>query len=282
MWQQKRYTLSIASIGRMCIRPHIVHYRLLRLFQPFCNLVVEQEIVQFLVVAGYHLVTCAFPPKVAVVDKYDMLAYLQHGIHVVGVDDGGDVQLLGDFLDQLVDKDGGLRVEAGVGLVAEQVFGIGDNGAGYGHTFAHAAAELGGEEFMGVWKVHTFEAEIHTFVHLGVGHFGEHQQGELHVLGHGKGVEQGSALEHHANFAFQCCGLMVVHGRELTAVVENLARSSCLQAAYRLHQHRLTRAAAPDDKVGLARLEHGGDAFQHLLFAEILIYVFYLNHSFVK
>ena len=49
-----------------------------------------------------------------------MIADAEHRIHVVRVDYGGDAVLARDVVDELVDDDGGLRVEARVGLIAKR------------------------------------------------------------------------------------------------------------------------------------------------------------------
>ena len=64
------------------------------------------------------------PPLTAVVDVYNFLADLHHGVHVVGVDDRRDAVLLGDLVDQVVDDDRGLRVESRVGFVAPSSNGL--------------------------------------------------------------------------------------------------------------------------------------------------------------
>ena len=54
-----------------------------------------------------------------------------------------------------------VTVEPGIGSVARQVAGIHHDGAGDGHPFYHAAAQLGGIEFFGPSEVHTVQAEGH-------------------------------------------------------------------------------------------------------------------------
>ena len=83
----------------------------------------------------------------------------------MGVDDRGDVVLLGDLVDQVVDDDRGLRIEARVGLVAEEVARVEYDGAGDGHTLGHAAAKLRGVEVVGIVEVDAPQAEVHA-LHL--------------------------------------------------------------------------------------------------------------------
>ena len=67
-------------------------------------------------------------------DIDDLLADLHDRIHIVGVDDRGDAVFLGDLVDQVVDHDRSLGVEARVGFVAEEVFGIQYDGPGDSRT----------------------------------------------------------------------------------------------------------------------------------------------------
>ena len=56
----------------------------------------EHEVVEFLVGRRHDVVLCALPFLVALVYEDDVLADAHDGVHVVGVDDGRDVILLGD------------------------------------------------------------------------------------------------------------------------------------------------------------------------------------------
>ena len=73
------------------------------------------------VVGMQDIVLGPSPPLTTVVDVYNFSPISITGVHVVRVDDRRDVVLARDFVDQVVDDDRGLRVEARVGLVAEQV-----------------------------------------------------------------------------------------------------------------------------------------------------------------
>ena len=100
------------------------------------------EIVQRLIVGGEDVVAAAAPFEVALVDERDSLADGDDGVEVVGVDHGGGVEFVGDFGDELVDEQRGFGIEAGVGLVEEEVLGITGQRAGNGRTFLHTAAQL--------------------------------------------------------------------------------------------------------------------------------------------
>ena len=72
-------------------------------FGPFCHGRGEDKFVEFAIVGMQNFVFGSFPPFFAFVNENDVLSDFQHGVHVVGVDDGGDVVLFGDLLDQVVD-----------------------------------------------------------------------------------------------------------------------------------------------------------------------------------
>ena len=65
----------------------------------------EDKVVESLVVAGVDLLFRAHPLAIAFVDEDNVLSYSQHGVHVVGVDNGRDVVFLRDVGKQFVDKD---------------------------------------------------------------------------------------------------------------------------------------------------------------------------------
>ena len=68
--------------------------------------------------------------------------------------------------EELVDDERGLRVEAGVGLVAEEILRIHDDGAGDGDTLLHTSRNL-------AWKLASRPVEVdavetdtlHIFIH---------------------------------------------------------------------------------------------------------------------
>ena len=150
-----------------------------------------------------------------------MVANFQHAVHVVSVDNGGHVELVGNFLDELVDYNGGFGVEAAVGLVAEEVLGVHRNGARDGDTLLHTARNFTGELVVGALQADVVHAELDTGVFLVFGHGGEHVEWEANVLCDRETVKQGAALEDHANFLAQL--LLTVHrhaAQRLVVVVD--------------------------------------------------------------
>lgn len=113
------------------------------LFDLFEELRGKHEIVERLVGASVNCVVVSFPVAVSFIDKHDIFSDSEHGVHVVGVDDGGDVIFMGDVAQQVIDQNRRLRVESGVGFVAEKIFGIERDSAGDSHTFLHTARYFG-------------------------------------------------------------------------------------------------------------------------------------------
>ena len=181
----------------------------------------------------------------------------------MGVDDRRDAVLLGDLVDQVVDDDRGLRVEARVGLVAEQVTRVEHDGAGNGHAFDHSARQLGGIEVVGVFQPHALQAEIHTFHLLFLALRGEEVERQLDVLLDGRRVEQRPALENHADVLADGAPLAEIETREIRIVVPHVARIGFMQPYQRFQQHGLARTAAPDDEVGLPGQELDRDVVEH-------------------
>lgn len=98
------------------------------------------EVVQRLVVGGEDVLAAATPGEMPLVNERDGLADGDDGVEIVGVDHRGGVEVVGDFGDELVDKQGSFGVEAGVGLVEKEVFRVAGECAGDGGTFLHTTA----------------------------------------------------------------------------------------------------------------------------------------------
>ena len=239
----------------------------------------KDEVVEPFVVGSEHVVLVAAPFEVALVDKGDGLPDGDDGVDVVGVDHGGDVEFMGDFVNQLVDEEGGFGVEAGVGFVAEEVLGVAGDGAGDGGTFLHTTAQLGGIKLVGAFEVHPLEAEIHPIDFLAPALGGQHREWEHHVLLDGHGVEQSRPLEHHAHFGTDGLLLLVGELVEIPSVIEDFTLFRSEQPDEVLHHHGLAGAGPPDDEVHLAVLEAGVDALQYLPLPEVFRYIDQFYHG---
>ena len=217
--------------------------------------------------------TGAGPGGMALVDEEYLLADVAHGGHVVGVDDGGDAVLVGDVADEAVDDARRDGVETRVGLVAEEVARLQSDGAGDGNALLHATTELGGHLLLCIDETHAVEAEAGTVELLARALRGEHLEGEEDVAKHVHGVEQGGALKEHAHLLAELGAFTLGQLVYVAPVVEHLALVGGEQTYDAAKQHGFARTATADDEVGLALLETGSDAVQHVLLVEMLVYV---------
>ena len=81
---------------------NISHFHILYLAEQVAG---EDEVVQSFVGGGEDVVLGAFPLLVSFEYEGNFVADAHHGVHVVGVDDGGHVVLLGDAMDKVVDDE---------------------------------------------------------------------------------------------------------------------------------------------------------------------------------
>ena len=72
----------------------------------------KDKIVQVFVFARQNLVFAATPRQVAFVDEADVFSNFHHRVHVVGIDNGGDVVVFGNIGDQLINGNRSLRIKA--------------------------------------------------------------------------------------------------------------------------------------------------------------------------
>lgn len=113
-------------------------------FDTLCKGLCKDEIIEQLVVGDKHVVFVASPGQSALIDEGNGFTDGNHGVEVMGVDHGSDVEFVCNLGDQFINQEGGFRVEARVGFIAEQVAGIAGDGACDGGAFFHATAQLGG------------------------------------------------------------------------------------------------------------------------------------------
>ena len=99
----------------------------------------EYEFIQVTIIRMIYFVIISGPIQFTLIYEYDMLADAEHRVHVVGVDDCSNIIFMSDIGQQFVDHYRCARIEAGVGLVAKEVFGIECDGSCYGYTFLHTA-----------------------------------------------------------------------------------------------------------------------------------------------
>jgi len=184
---------------------------------------------------------------ILLVDEYDVLTYAEHRIHIVGIDYCGDIILMCDVAQQLVNQYRGTGVESRVRLVAEEIFRIERNGTRYGHALLHTAGYLRRIFVFGTFEIDSLDAEHGTVVHFASAHIGEHAEWKHDIAQHRLGVEECGALKKHAYFLAQLLHLLVLHAEQIAAVEENFAAVGTKQTYERFHEHCLARTALAYD-----------------------------------
>ena len=149
----------------------------------------EYEIIERFISCGEDALFVTYPFSVALVNEDDVFTDTEYRVHIVSVDDGGDVVFVGDIMKELVDEYRGFGVEAGVGLVTEEVTWIECYSAGDGHTFLHAARDFGWKFIFSSFEIDSFKTEARTVNHLRACHLGEHLQWKHHVAEHSLGIK---------------------------------------------------------------------------------------------
>ncbi len=117
----------------------------------------EDEVVELLVGRSHYLVFVALPFLVTLVDEADVLTDAHHRVHIVGIDDGCHIVILGDAREEFVDDERSLWVETRVRFIAEEVFRIDHDGTGNGYTFLHTTRDLARILLLGVYQVDAVE-----------------------------------------------------------------------------------------------------------------------------
>ena len=144
------------------------------------------------------------------------------------VDDGGDVILVRNLLDESVNHERRLGVETRVWFIAEEVFGIEHNGAGNGGAFLHTSAYLRRVKVDGTCEVHTLKTLACPLLNFVLWSFGKHLRGNITFSSTVRGVEQRRALKQHANLAVHVLLLVVLHLGDVAPIVQNGAGVYCV------------------------------------------------------
>jgi hypothetical protein len=211
------------------------------------------ELVDVGVAALVDLVGLALPDDPALVDHGDVVGDLAGRRHVVGDRDGGGAEPLDAVDDEIVDDVGHDRVEAGRGLVEEDDLGVGGDGAGEADALLHAARQLGREQLGDVGaEAHLLQLVERDVLGLVARHLAALDQAEGDVLPDGKGIEQGRALEQHAEAREMAVALLALQPDDLLAADADRARIGPDEAENRLDHHRLAGARAADHHHGMA------------------------------
>jgi len=96
------------------------------------------------------------------INVYDTVTDAHYRVHVMGIDDGCHIVFGGDIMNQFVDDQRSLRVEAGVRLVAEQIFRIEGDGAGNGYALLHTSGDFARILALCINQVDAIKAELGT------------------------------------------------------------------------------------------------------------------------
>src|SRR5260221_5577829 len=224
------------------------------------------ELVDIGVAGIVDLALGTVPDDLAAIDHGDAVGDLARRGHVVGDRHRGGAELLDAFDDQLVDDIGHDRVEPGGRLVEKDDLGLGGDGAGEGDALLHAARQLGRHELADI-GAEPDPGELlqrHLLRRCATG-AATHDQAEGDVLPDRQRVEEGAALEQHAEFAHQ---LLALAGREvgdLLAVDRDRAGIGLDEAEDAFQHHRLAGAGAADDDDALAHADVEIDAVEYPL-----------------
>ena len=174
------------------------------------------------------------------------MADLLNDVHLVGDDHHRHPQLLVELLEEGQDGEGGVGVQGGGGLVAQQDLRVGGQGPGDGHPLLLAAGHLGGIGLFLVLQAHDLQ-QLPGLLH-GLGPLdADELQGEADVVQGGALHEQVEALEDHADGV---PGLPELPGFELgdvLAVEQDGAGGGALQEVHAPDQGGLARPGQADD-----------------------------------
>ena len=210
-----------------------------------------------------------------------MADLLDHG-HIVGDDDHGDPLLLIDLLQQGQNGFGGLGVQGGGGLVAQQHLRVGSQSPGYGDSLLLAAGKLHRVGIGLIRQTHGLQQLLGPFLSLSFGNSCQ-LHGEADVFQCGALIQQIEALEDHADLATLHAQLLVIQAGQVLAVEFHSAFFRPLQQVDAANQGTLTGTGKSDNAENLALLHLKAYILQrrHLAFAgaEGLGQIFDLNNA---
>ena len=198
------------------------------------------------------------------------LALIQNGypvtdlldnVHLVGDDHHGDAQVLIELLQQGEDGDGGVGVQRGGGLVAQQDLGIRGKGPGNGNPLLLPAGQLGGIGLLLVLQSHDLQ-QVPGLLH-GVGPLcADEFKREADVVQGGALHEQVKVLEDHADRLPGLPQVLVAQLCDVLAVHLDGALRGTLQQVHAADQRGFSRAGQTDDAEDLPGLDVQIDIMQ--------------------
>ena len=190
-----------------------------------------------------------------------MGADLLHHRHLVGDHHHGDAHAPVDVLDEPEDIPGGLGIQGGGGLIAQQDFGVAGQGPGDGDPLLLPAGELGGVGVRLVGQAHDVQQLPGPLLPVRLARPGD-LHGEADVFQAGALHEQVELLEDHADGPPLGDELLPAHGAQVRPVDEHLPGGGPLQQVDAPHQGGLARAAHAHNAVHLAVADGEGHVGQ--------------------
>src|SRR5512135_1477838 len=93
-------------------------------FKLLCEGIRKYKFIKFFTIGIQYFMLAAFPAFQTLVDKDDLLADLHYRVHVVRIYNSCHGKLLGQLLDQSINKYSSKRIETGIWLITEKIFRI--------------------------------------------------------------------------------------------------------------------------------------------------------------
>nr|WP_255515049.1 hypothetical protein [Quadrisphaera sp. INWT6] len=174
------------------------------------------------------------------------VGHRDHGVHLVGDEQDGELEVVAELLEQPDDARGGLRVEARGRLVGQQHARAQREGAGDADALALAAGQLVRVAVGLVGQADPLEQLDHARPALS-GHHAEVPERQLDVLRGGPAGQQAVGLEDGADAAARLAQLPLAQGGEVAAADEHRARRRALQQRGAGGERRLAGAGRADD-----------------------------------
>ena len=196
---------------------------------------------------------------------------LHHAVHVVGDNHSGHFVLSGDVEDELIDDDGGLRIQPGVGLITEKVFRIHRNGPRNPDALLHTAAALGWKARSGIRQFYPLQTFCCPACDFSIRQIAEHPQGKLYILFDGHAIKQGRPLKQHPDFPSNGFSLSHRHCREISAIVGHVTAIGFNEPNGAFRHHTLSASASSNDKIDLSALECRLNVLQDIVLPERLV-----------
>ena len=180
---------------------------------------------------------------------------------------------------QLVEGAGGVRVEAGRGLVQEQQLRVERQRAREGAALAHAAAQRLGQPRPSFGaQADERKPEQRELARQRLGQARVLAQRHHHVLEQAEAAEQRIVLEEHAHAPAQREELALGRARRVAAEQHHAPGARAVQQQHHAQQRGLARAAAADEGEDLAAAHLEVDAGVHALGAEARLHALQPDH----